>query len=56
LIGRFGAYWEDRESFPELRWTEELFHHRIARVAIRSGIRSDKRHNLKVVDILATEE
>jgi hypothetical protein len=56
LIGRFGAYWEDKVAFPELSWTEDLFHHRIARVSVRSGIRSDKKHNLNPIDILASEE
>jgi hypothetical protein len=56
LIGRFGAYWEDKAAFPELVWTEELFHHRITRVAIRSGIRSDKLNKFRVVDILADAE
>jgi Protein of unknown function (DUF3800) len=56
LIGRFGAYWEDKEAFPELSWTQDLFQQRLARIAIRSGIRSDKRHNLRVPDILAGED
>jgi len=56
LIGRFGAYWEDREAFPELSWTQELFHQRVARVAVRSGIRSDKNHNLRIQNILAGED
>jgi len=56
LIGRFGAYWEDRDAFPELRWTENLFHHRLARVAIRSGIRSEKKYTLRLPDILAEGE
>lgn len=56
LIGRFGAYWEDKEAFPELRWTEELFHHRLARVSVRSGIRSEKKHSLQLPGILADGE
>ncbi len=53
LIGRFGAYWEDKDAFPELRWTEDLFHHRLARVAIRSGIRSEKKHYMHRLELLA---
>ena len=56
LVGRFGAYWCDREGFPELKWTEELFHHRIARVAVRSGIRNDRGQTSQTVDILADAE
>lgn len=43
LVGRLGAYWTDPQSFPELSWAEELFAKRIAQVAVRSGIRSDRK-------------
>lgn len=56
LIGRFGAYWEDKDAFPELRWTEDLFHHRLARVAVPSGIRSEKKQSSRLPDIWADAE
>ncbi len=53
LVGRLGAYWTDPLSFPELAWSQNLFAQRLARVAVRSGIRSDR--GKFVADILATE-
>ena len=53
LVGRLGAYWTDPLSFPELAWSQNLFAQRFSRVAVRSGIRSDR--GRFIADILATE-
>jgi hypothetical protein len=42
LMGRLGAYWADPTGFREFRWAEDLFAQRIARIAVRSGIRNDR--------------
>jgi hypothetical protein len=42
IVGRLGAYWTDPKGFGEFQWAEELFAQRVARISVRSGIRSDK--------------
>ncbi len=41
LVGRLGAYRADRKNFSQFAWAEEMFGQRIARLQLRSSIRSD---------------
>lgn len=39
LVGRLGAYWADRTSYPENHVFRQYFEHRLNRVSRRSGVR-----------------
>jgi hypothetical protein len=49
LVGRLGAHWTDPVGFAEFEWAERLFGQRIARIAVRSGIRNDRERSVAAI-------
>lgn len=56
LVGRIGAFQASPGEYPELAWTERFFTARIARVAVRSGLRLQPTTSVAAAPVAGTED